>query len=638
MSYIFFSISIVLIVVAHILRVTRWKQFISVYEQVDDRILIQSLSLGYFLNMILPFKIGEIFRAIYASKKMKNGKALGFSTVIVDRLVDLIFVGVIFTFYSFLDNNFETRRVGKNYIFVALIIIATMFVFFVCRGQIKRIIKHIASIFNDKIEAQILFFSWALIWNFKNILYRINKVKFVVLTCLMWVFYFTSYYLYSRSCTINGADIKLFDVLFYLFSGGRIETSVVYDAVSQTTEILGNTVIYLIYMILPVVILFVLSFGWKTKGKIEEKDSFVNLLPHLDSDERLRFLENYFSNENNEYLSNYLKINQNISIIRDYSAGSNATTMLCMNGETTFFRKYAFEGDGDKLYEQVQWIEKYNDKLTLPQILEAEKTDIYCYYDMPYNANSVGLFEYVHSMPTEQSWKLIKEVLKSLDVSIYQINRRPADIQTIKKYISCKVQSNIKKIINAKYIKDLQKYDELIINGVSYKNIRYFATQLSEESLLNIFKNDIYATIHGDLTIENVICTRSATGKDSFYIIDPNTGNMHDSPFLDYAKLLQSIHGGYEFLMSTKDVLINKNKIDFLFTKSAAYIELHKNLRNYIEEKFGLERTKSIYFHEIIHWLRLMPYKIEKNGKRALIFYAGLIMVLNDVDKMYGDK
>ena len=32
------------------------------------------------------------------------------------------------------------------------------------------------------------------------------------------------------------------------------------------------------------------------------------------------------------------------------------------------------------------------------------------------------------------------------------------------------------------------------------------------------------------------------------------------------------------------------------------------------------ERVKSIYYHEIIHWLRLMPYKIEKMEKGYCCF------------------
>lgn len=94
---------------------------------------------------------------------------------------------------------------------------------------------------------------------------------------------------------------------------------------------------------------------------------------------------------------------------------------------------------------------------------------------------------------------------------------------------------------------------------------------------------------------------------------------------------MQSIHGGYEFLMATKNVSIEKNHINFVFTKSESYTYLYSMLDEYMREHFTQERVKSIYYHEIIHWLRLMPYKIEKNGKRVLLFYAGMLMVMNDV-------
>lgn len=121
------------------------------------------------------------------------------------------------------------------------------------------------------------------------------------------------------------------------------------------------------------------------------------------------------------------------------------------------------------------------------------------------------------------------------------------------------------------------------------------------------------------------------------YIIDPNTGNIHDSPNLDYAKLLQSIHGGYEFLMTTDKITVEKNRINFMFTKSSAYSNLYKKMKEYMNLNFNMQRIKSIYFHEMIHWMRLMPYKIEKDTERVLIFYAGLLMVLDDINTMFGE-
>ncbi|MDO5311294.1 MAG: hypothetical protein Q4E94_05255, partial [Clostridia bacterium] len=58
---------------------------------------------------------------------------------------------------------------------------------------------------------------------------------------------------------------------------------------------------------------------------------------------------------------------------------------------------------------------------------------------------------------------------------------------------------------------------------------------------------------------------------------------------------------------------------------------LYKNFDAYLYEKFSYSQVKSIYYHEIVHWLRLMPYKIKKDGKRAALFYAGMIIIMNDI-------
>lgn len=256
---------------------------------------------------------------------------------------------------------------------------------------------------------------------------------------------------------------------------------------------------------------------------------------------------------------------------------------------------------------------------------------------MPYNSYSIGLFEYIHSMPVTCSWNIIKHAFECLENTIYKMNVRNTDTQTIDRYIDDKVYKNIERIKESKKISSLLRYDILEINGERYKNLQCFDEYLTKDYLQKIFENDTYSTIHGDLTIENIICTRLSGENDSFYIIDPNTVNIHDSSNLDYAKLLQSIHGGYEFLMSVREVSVDVNRINFLFTRSSAYTELYKNFKEYMLQTFSDERVRSIYFHEIIHWLRLMPYKIEKDEKRAVIFYAGMIIVLNDVIGMYGE-
>ena len=562
---------------------------------------------------------------------MKNGRGFALATVIVDRYLDILVVGILFAIFSAF--NLDSADSVWFYMFLAVGVLAVTLLVYILRGYVKKILKNIAGIFNARIEIRLLRFFWSLIWSFKDIFKKISKTRLLLETLGMWILYLTSYYCFAAFLSHQGSNMNWLDVFYMLFTKNSIHVGSL-GAITVTQGMLNTQMIWTgIYLFAPIVILFVISLCLKSKndGSVDSEESYLNLIPQLDEDERRNFLETYFSNERREYIESYLKINQNILIIRDYSAGSNATTMLCMNNGKNFFRKYAFGADGDKLYQQIEWLQRFKDIIPLPDIMQYQKQDTFCYYDMPYDSQAVGLFDYAHSMPKENAWKFIKKATECLENSLYKVNQRPADKATIDEYIKSKVNKNLDKIMNAKYLKRLMEYDEIIINGRSFHNLPYYLPYLSEEHLYDIFKNDTYSEIHGDLTIENIICTRNADGDDDFYIIDPNTGNVHDSSNLDYGKLLQSIHGGYEFLMATKNVSIERNRINFVFTKSEAYTYLYDMLDKYMREHFEEERVKSIYYHEIIHWLRLMPYKIEKNGKRVLLFYAGMLMVMYDV-------
>ena len=634
MNIIFLMSAVISLLLAHLIKILRWRLFIEIYEEPRDRNLIQALSFGYLINLFFPFRIvGDFFRAIYSGRKMKNSYSLSLSTVVVDRILDIITVGILFfILYIFSIYNKQIEKSFRFYTLFSVLIIAMIMLFYFLKKYIKIISLRFASLFNTYIELNILKFMWALIWNFKDIFLKINKIKIIIITILMWVLYTSSYYLFSLFLLSEGYNFKLVDIFFLLFSKDIFGTGLL--LIEKKVSIF-----FYIYMITPIIIMLLISKFLKIKSyskKVDiETEDYFNLFPNQDNKEKLEFLRKYFLDKDKSYIDNYLKINQKITIIRDFSAGSNATTMLCMKKDEIFYRKYAFE-DIEKLYEQVE-NEKRN--LPLPKIIRKEKTGSYCYYDMLYKPSSIPLFEYIHSMPFEETWDMIKNILKRLEEILYVNNVRKADAESINRYIDSKVSDNLKKITDSKILKKLFKYDEVIINGKPYKNLFYYLEYLSKDYLFNIFKDDIYSDLHGDLTIENIICNlNTVEEKEKFYIIDPNSKNINNSANLDYAKILQSIHGGYEFMMRTYDVSVEENKINFLYTKSHAYFYLYKKLNEYMNLKFSKEKIRSIYFHEIIHWLRLMPYKLKKDGKRALIFYSGLIMVLNDVIAIYGGK
>ena len=70
MNIIFLIGAIMLLFLAHIARIQRWKLFINIYEEPRIKDLMQALSIGHFINLFIPFRIvGDIFRAFYSGKK-----------------------------------------------------------------------------------------------------------------------------------------------------------------------------------------------------------------------------------------------------------------------------------------------------------------------------------------------------------------------------------------------------------------------------------------------------------------------------------------------------------------------------------------------------------------------------------------
>lgn len=640
-----FLSAIILLMLGHYFKMLRWRQFVEIYEEPSEKVLLRSLSVGYMVNFYLPFRIGDLIRVVLSGRKMKNGIAFSLSTVLIDRYLDVIVVSLIFSLFTLFG--FNNPQILESVIFYGILAVVLIIISILAMKYSKLIkitMKKVCSIFNLRIELKMLFFCWSMITSFKDIFRKINKPRLFFYTICIWTAYLSSYYtlglFLSRGINISGFS----DIFTALFSRGSLDSGTLDLTYSIEGMTLKPQTLLAVYLILPLIALWLISYlPRKFKNVVRQYKNIntskaLNLLPQVNEDDRLNFLEAYFSGDGKAYLEKYIELNQNISILQDYSAGSNATVMLCMDENSSFYRKYAFGDDGDKLYEQVEWLHKYENILPLPRMIKVLNGDGYCSYDMHYSSTAVGLFNYIHSRPIEKSKEIIRNTLDCLADTLYAQHQRQADPQLISNYISSKVSKNLEKIKNARELKGLYEYENIIINGQVYNNLCILEQYLKSDYLFDIFQDDIYTEIHGDLTVENIICSEDEEYESGFYFIDPNTGNVHDSPFLDYAKLLQSLHGGYEFLMKTQNVSISKNHISFLATRSKAYDEILSFYLTYLNEKFSNKEVKSIFFHEIVHWLRLMPYKIEKNGNRAILFYAGMVMVFNDVINWFGNQ
>ena len=220
-------LSFIFVLIGHFFRLKRWEEFIKIYEHPSRNILLRSLSLGYLINCFMPFRIGEIFRAVYAGRKMKSGVGFSLATILIDRFFDVLAVTFIFILLMiFLGANDIITQSVNFYVSASLFLI----LFLCCIKHFSDFIKHcalrISSIFNNNIKLSVLKFFWAVINTFRDI-WKIGLRKIISLTLKMWISYLISYicFAYFLSYLGKNVDNKYFifrELLSILFSNPNL--------------------------------------------------------------------------------------------------------------------------------------------------------------------------------------------------------------------------------------------------------------------------------------------------------------------------------------------------------------------------------------------------------------------------------
>lgn len=622
--------AILFLLIGHIFKARRWQLFVGVYEAVPQSRLTSSLAVSYLLNFYLPLHVGDAFRIWLVGRKMHNGLGYATSTVIVDRVLDVLSVTLIFLGMAFFAPSAAIHSAAVRYVLLALVLILLLIIAMRFNRTTKKIALRICSIFNDKIRFRLLFFLWALISSFKDIFGKVKKGRLLLDTALMWTAYLCSYALVAAMFHA----VSFSDIMLMMFSSGAILRPTFF----AIRGVLGGDglLILSVYILAPLLLLVAISALTHIRHAQPSPNApTLQLLPQLKTSEQLNFLDSYFAGNSRQALHEYLSMNADVGILRDYSAGSAATTMLCVRDGKTIFRKYAVGDAAAKLMDQAAWLHSHASVLPLPEIiLEKRGSRSFC-YDMRYDNDGIGMFQYVYSHPIESSWEILQRLLGDLTATLYRTPVRMVSAADIKSYLAEKVARNLKIITQSRTLRDLTEPDYLIINGVQKRNLPLLLPMLDEAHLTEIFSGEQITDVHGDLTLENIICYTGGTHDSPYYFIDPNPANPIKTASLDLAKLFQSLHGKYEFLAQGSPVQLHANCIDFLLPQPPQYEALFERLQEWLCSALGEMGLRRVFYHEIVHWLRLMPYRITHNASTAPRYYAAMILIMNDIYEKY---
>lgn len=634
MNIFLFFISVVLLIIGHSIRVKRWNNLLPCDKESLRSVQFSALSVGYLVNFFIPFKIGEILRAGAYSFWGKKSFVTSVASVIFERLIDLIVWSIVISVFFVLYSDFDKSSLAPDHLmkitFVAALIALTLIYYIQKSKKIRIRLNKIFAIFNDDISFALRHLFWTL-GETSERFYKAKK-EFVVNTVMMWAAYLCSYYLLAQSIQFPGSDI-----LSSLFNNPLSSTA---SLVMNNTSI--NDVLSIsLFFLSPIVFILIYSFI-KDKFSYQPKKikswfsnsslSLPNKKDFFASREQYQLFLLHSFRTNADIISEFYMygLQDGAILHRIFHGGSDALTTLVSNDEHLAVRKFASSRGREKLRAQKQWLLDNRSLLPLTDVSgECVGQNVYT-YDMPYSTDSIDFYEYIHSADIEDSWHYLEQVLNRVSDFHSATLDKDAQNDTIKRYIHEKV---VKNFLCVKSLAPLFFYSEsIIINGTQI-NVREIESWLLSDEFVNNFQHKHTAIIHGDLTIENIIINKDT--KLGWFIIDPNVGNLFESPLIDFAKLMQSLHLGYESLNRSIECQISDVEVSVNFYRSLQYAKLSDKYENWLRNKYSDQYLKEVYLHEIIHYLRLVPYKFRRDNHIGMAFTACMLLLIDKFIKEY---
>lgn len=644
---------------AHLLRAYKSKLLIDKIRPARTRTLFEGLSVGFLFNAILPLRLGELVRAYYVGDALSISKTAVFMSIIIERIVDGLILGVCFISAGILLKsvsliNYEhLLRFGLGIVLVSSLL--SLLIYYV-RSEKKFILNAagtFSSIFNTQIANRVRHIAWSAIYGTKLMLSdQTALLRYLFLSVAMWLLYFASTALVAVAYFGSIGDKKIWLVTQATYAGvsapaGPGYVGTFHIIVSRLLnnvglkEAGGFALLMWLVLIIPISIIglcVLIKRRFNEKSPASKEDMLINKL-YRDrniSDELAHFLEAYFKGERINQVLTEAELNNKFKLIKLFRGGSNAHTMLVWQNGAKRVKKIALPQYADKLVDQAKWL---NDRASLkhiPNVMHEEKSEHYYYFDIEYYEKFNPFFDYIHSHTTKESSQVIEKILTFMDKSIYKNETSKNNRQSLDVYIKEKIiqkAADTASLHNG--INELMSYKKLKVNGVKYDNLGIVIDRINRnKKALSDLATYSESPIHGDLSIDNLI----VSNEGKFLVLDPNNENQVSTKAVDMGKLYQSLHSGYEFLIQIDSCEVKNESINFKDSKSHKYAELYKLLDEKLKDDLSPTEYRSILFHEGVHYCRLLTYRVNIDSETAPVFYATAVKLFNEFLDQYEQK
>ncbi len=658
-------VAILIQLCGHWLRMLRTKTIIDQVKIGKESEQFGALGVGYLFNTLLPLRLGELLRAGIIATRLRISFVYTFAVIVLERAIDLLLIGCVVILVS----SAVSGRAATTLLVAAIgaiMLAGSIIVFLVLlvreNKRLLSLVWKVSSWLNVQLSNSLRFKIWSLIFGLQQFIRRKRALRrYALLAIGSWICYVLSMYILAAPILHHTRAINTFTAATspyvavsapsgpaYIGNYEKVMRPVLTPSTDQGAGI--NTYIALSWLVLslPMFIVGLSALFWLKLNPVRrtkplgDEESFANKLlrRHDLSQEFPAFLDTYFLGHNLSRVLHKIEVAGELSLVKFFKGGSNAITMLALQGDRLFVKKIVPPEYRDRLRNQYLWLKKHGNLSKIVKVEDEQTTDSYYAIDLEYRPKNIPFFEYLHDRPLKASAKILDEMWAYLFKNVYKLGPLEQHTKERDEYIKDRLENKLKQAAEASAdLTAAMQPEKIIVNGEMYDNLLVVLKRIKKhkQAWQDLATYRASTAVHGDVTIDNILVDMQ---NEQPLLIDPSDDNQIRGPVLDFGRHIQSLAMGYEFLCFDDEPveLIPGDipAIHFHDLRSARYMHLYNHVIKEIVPKYLSEaEQRAIMFHVGLFYGRVLAHRVVINPENVLKFYGVSVKALNEFIAQY---
>lgn len=650
--------------VGHVLRAARTKVPLDNVRRGSLAGQFRHLTIGYLFNVVWPFRIGEVIRAYLIAKTVRISFLYTLLAVVLERLIDVVLVSVALLVFVAVVGVPEGGVVPITAV-VALVVAVALIAAFVAFVRENTVLMRLAwrasSWLNNDLENRARFKLWSVIFGFQRFTrQRRQLVRYGLLALGSWVCYAAAAAAVALTVLprLTGQQAFVATAAPSAVVGPAIGNGApgsfvdgVVDFIQRSSGLSGPELVTFAgaswavanvpVLVIAVVALFV-NWARRTSDPLvglplAPQDRYVNKLAREQdvSGRMTHFLDSYFRGQHLSQVMHRLEVKGNVSLVQFFKGGSNAVTLLATANGELFVKKMVPTEHAHRLKNQYDWLAARADHPLLVTVLREEHADDYYAIDLEYRPSSVPLFEYVHENSLAESTAKLAQVWEYMYGRVYELGELEERTEVRDDYVSERFVRRVQAAAQSHpALAEAMKSDRIVVNGQELDNFATIMDRITatEPAWRDLATWQTSAYIHGDLTVDNILVDLPTR---DVLVIDPSDDNQVRGPVIDFARHMQSLLYGYEFLNEDEGPVVlglheGLPEITYRDDRSARYAELADFVSTQVMPRhLSVSEQRSVLFHVGLFYGRMLTHRVVINPGTVLKYYGVCIQALN---------